>query len=303
MNSKHEVISIVVPIYNVEKELPRCVESIRNQTYENIEIILVDDGSTDDCPRICDTYLEKDKRIKVVHKPNGGLSDARNVGLQAATGTYLLYVDSDDYLELDACEKLYSVMTNEVDFVIGVIREIDGEKIVFQRHSNLEERKIYTAREYMIKSIQANEWYAPAVLNLYRRNFLIRNNLFFKVGYHFEDQQMLPRLFLAANKVSYVDYPFYNYVIREGSITTSKANEKKINDTLVIWEEWFHRIATLEDKELQRYMYGILIRYYQHTCRRYGVKGWKISGMNFSFAMKYALGIKEKLKTILFLFM
>jgi len=104
-------------------------------------------------------------------------------------------------------------------------------------------------------------------------------------------------------KVKYVNYPFYNYVIREGSITTSEANEKKINDTLIIWEEWFHIIGALEDTELQRYMYGILIRYYQHTCRRYGIKGWKIPGMDFLFVMKYALNAREKLKALLFTIM
>ena len=300
MKTNKELISIIVPVYNVEKELNRCVDSLLEQTYKNIEIILVDDGSTDSCPQICDDYLEKDSRIRVIHKVNGGLSDARNVGLEKANGNYVMYVDSDDYLELDACERLYGAMEEQVDFVAGVIREVNGDKVIYQNHSNLEENKIYSSKEFIIKSIQANEWYAPAVLNLYKREFLISNNLFYKVGYNFEDQEMLPRLCLAANKIVYINYPFYNYIIREGSITTSVVSEKKRNDALCIWKEWFHRIGMLEDKELQRYMYGILIRYYQHTSRKHQVKGWKIEGMDFLFAMRYALNMRERVKVLLF---
>ena len=101
MEGKNEVIceriSVIVPIYNTEKYLARCIESILCQTYTNLEIILVDDGSPDSCPRICDEYAEKDERIKVIHKPNGGLSDARNSGLKIANGEYVIFLDSDDY--------------------------------------------------------------------------------------------------------------------------------------------------------------------------------------------------------------
>ena len=98
-------ISIIVPVYKVEEELERCVQSLVNQTYKNIEIILVDDGSPDRCPLLCDEYAQKDSRVRVIHKKNGGLSDARNVGLQATTGEYVLYIDSDDYIDLDSCER------------------------------------------------------------------------------------------------------------------------------------------------------------------------------------------------------
>ena len=96
-----DLISIIVPIYNVEKYLQECIESLLKQTYKNIEIILVDDGSPDNCPQICDEFLKKDKRIKVFHKVNGGLSDARNYGLERATGNYICFVDSDDFVTED----------------------------------------------------------------------------------------------------------------------------------------------------------------------------------------------------------
>ena len=99
------LVSIVVPIYNVEKYIDKCVDSIINQTYKNLEIILVDDGSPDNCGDIADKYAELDNRIKVIHKSNGGLSDARNAGLDISTGEFICFIDSDDYVEMDMIEK------------------------------------------------------------------------------------------------------------------------------------------------------------------------------------------------------
>lgn len=160
---KREKISIIVPIYNVEKYLERCVDSLVNQTYENIEIILVDDGSPDYCPQLCDEYAKKDSRIVVIHKKNGGLSDARNYGLCKASGEYILYVDSDDYIELDSCEKLVNGMANNVDMVVGAYKELRNNKVIEKRHSNLLQDKIYDAKEYVISAIKCDEWYAPAL--------------------------------------------------------------------------------------------------------------------------------------------
>ena len=102
-----DLISIIVPVYNVEKYLKRCMDTLQNQTYENIEIILVDDGSPDDCQQLCDENARKDSRVKVIHKSNEGLGMARNSGFEIATGSYIVFVDSDDYVTEDMCEKLY----------------------------------------------------------------------------------------------------------------------------------------------------------------------------------------------------
>lgn len=298
MESK--VVSIVVPVYKVENELDRCMQSILSQTHKNIEIILVDDGSPDNCPKLCDEYAKADNRVKVLHKQNGGLSDARNAGLRVATGDYILYVDSDDYIELDACERLLSGMLEGVDFVVGACREVCGEKIRFQKHSNIPEGKIYAARDFAIESIKNNEWYAQAWLNLYNREFLLKNDLFYKVGYLFEDHQILPRLFLTAKEVVYIDYPFYNYIIRENSIMTSTNSPEKVRMSLDIYKEWMDTISKVEDSEYQWYLYGILIRYYLRNCRVRKITGWRIQGMDFRFAWKYALGFKERLKVFYF---
>ncbi len=297
---KSNKVSIIVPIYKVEQYLKRCLDSLVNQTYKNIEIILVDDGSPDQCPQICDDYAREDSRIKVIHKENGGLSDARNTGLKAATGEYVMYVDSDDYIERDSCEKLINNAVENVDLVIGACKEIRPTGVSFQQHTNLEENKTYTAKEYMLLSIEKNEWYAPAWLNLYRKAFLINNNLYYKVGYYFEDIEMLPRLFLANPTVRYVNYPFYNYVIRDGSIMMSGINNEKKRMILDNYNGWMNQFSLVEDATLQKYLYGVLVKYYVASVSLTDIEGWKIKRMDFRFAWYYALNRHEKTKVALY---
>lgn len=111
MEKNEVLVSIIVPVYNVEKYLEKCIESIINQTYSNLEIVLSDDGSTDNSPSICDEYALKDSRIRVIHKSNGGLSDARNAALDIISGKYITFIDSDDYIEKEAIEILVNAMT------------------------------------------------------------------------------------------------------------------------------------------------------------------------------------------------
>lgn len=113
----NELISVIVPVYNVEKYSERCIESIINQTYKNLEIILVDDGSPDTCPMICDEYAKKDDRIVVIHKENGGLSDARNAGIEIAKGEYFAFIDSDDYISEEFLSKLYMSLKSNSAFM------------------------------------------------------------------------------------------------------------------------------------------------------------------------------------------
>lgn len=294
-------ISVIVPIYNVEKYLDRCIQSIVNQTYKNLEIILVDDGSSDGSPLMCDEWKKKDIRISVIHKTNGGLSDARNKGLEVATGEYILFVDSDDFLELDACEKLMdSTKNNKVDFVVGVIREINNDQISFQKRSNIKSNVVYNNEEFIIDSINANEWYAPAVLNLYRSEFLKKNNLKFKVNLLHEDMEFLPKIYLAADKILYLDYAFYNYEIRENSITTTNNYLKKTEDFLYIFSSWKKQFDGVRNCRLQKKLYGVLIKHYLHSCRELKIERWKVSGVNAFFSFRYALNIKEKIKVVVF---
>lgn len=125
-------ISVIVPVYKVEKDLTRCVDSLINQTLQDIEIILVDDGSPDECPAICDNYARQDKRIKVIHKKNGGVSAARNDGLAIAIGDWVIFCDSDDWMELDACQLLVSCGNqNSVDVVMADINRVNDGNISY----------------------------------------------------------------------------------------------------------------------------------------------------------------------------
>ena len=125
-----ELISVIIPVYKVEKYLKRCVESVQKQTFKNLEIILIDDGSPDSCGEMCDEMSKMDSRIKVVHKNNGGLSDARNAGIEIASGKYVVFVDSDDWLDLDMIDLLYRILKQyDADFAECSYRNIYKERV------------------------------------------------------------------------------------------------------------------------------------------------------------------------------
>lgn len=299
-----EKISVVVPIYKVEPYLDRCVNSIVKQTYTNLEIILVNDGSPDNCPKMCDEWEKKDNRIRVIHKENGGLSDARNAGLDKASGDYVLFVDSDDYIELNACERLYgTIKIADSDFVVGASKNIKGDHIEFQKRTTIPENISIEAKEFIISSIDANEWYAPAWLNLYKTCFLKKNMLYFVKGIVHEDIEFLPRLYLSAKRISYCNYMFYNYVIRDNSIMTSKVFDKRREDILKIYEEWKKLFDKVGDTDLKRKLYGVLVKQYLFSCKTLHLSTWLIDGMDYKFSKKYALNIKETMKVFLFNYM
>lgn len=304
MNENSNIlISIIVPVYNVEKEIDKCIESLINQSYKNIEIILVNDGSTDESGLICNKYSKIDSRINVIHKENGGLSDARNVGIKAATGEYLLFVDSDDNIELDSCEVfIKSLNKRNVDIVVGEARRIEGDNISYLKHSNLTNGKEYSSREYIKLAIEALEWYAPVWVNMYKREFIIKNSLFFKKGILHEDMQILPEMFLKAESIIYMQYCFYNYQIREGSITQSKDKTRNIESMIIIFNEWKTTFDKVCDIELRKLLYGILIKQYLYAIREFNINNeqyFKI--LNNKFLFKYALSKRERLKTVLYI--
>ncbi len=294
-------VSIIVPVYKVEKYLDRCVESIVNQSYKDIEIILVDDGSPDDCPQMCDVWAEKDPRIVVVHKKNGGLSDARNVGIKHATGQYLMFVDSDDMLEDNAVYKLETYVEDE-DLIVAeaIIYEIDG-RIVHRDHTNLKENHIYKGRELAAIAIAKGEWFAPACYNFYNRQFLLDNNLFFLVGILHEDNEFQTRLFLAANKVKYMHFEFYKYIKRSDSICNS-LGKKNVRDLFQTYERWVKLNETIKEKEIYDAYCGALCKAFIHTCRESHLDGGDYpEGITNQYLIKHALDIKELVKTMAFI--
>lgn len=300
MANHNSKISIIVPVYNVEHELSRCVDSILNQSYTNIEVILVDDGSTDRCPSICDAFVMKDRRVRVIHKPNGGLSSARNAGLSCATGEWILYVDSDDYILNDSCERLIAVGAKyDCDIVSAdAIREFNGGR-EYMVHGSLADGKCYPSRDFIIKTVKPCEWYAPAWLNLYKRSFLIENNLFFVEGLLHEDMEMQPRVFLAAKTVAYCAYPFYRYVDRASSIMNASKVDERVTAMEWIYSNWKSKFEAIEDGELARALNGHLAKCYLHSCCEFG-HVLTVAGITNVYLLNSSLNAKEFIKAIFF---
>ena len=294
------LFSVIIPVYKVEEWLDRCVESVVGQSYENIEIILVDDGSPDRCPQMCDEWEKKDPRIRVIHKKNGGLSDARNCGIREAKGEYLLFVDSDDYIDKYAVEKFNDYVVDE-DLIVAEATIFEGGKIIHRVHTNLEENHLYTGGEVACMAISKGEWFAAACYNLYKRDFLVDNDLFFKIGILHEDNEYQIRLFLKAQKVKYLHNEFYKYVIREGSICSAHT-QKNMDDLLITFSEWKKLNETISDNKLKKHYAGALCKSFIHTCREYEL-GYNIfpEGINRKYLIENALNKKELLKTVCFL--
>lgn len=294
------LLTIVVPVYKVEAYLDICVSSIVNQTYKNLEIILVDDGSPDNCPKLCDEWASKDNRIRVIHRKNGGLSAARNDGLRSSNGEYLLFVDSDDFLEIDACERLMNIANGE-DVILGEATIVENGKSIPRVHTNLKENYIYTGPEYVITAVKKGEWFAAVCYNMYRIRFLKENNLFFMEGVLHEDNEFTPRLCLAAKTVKYCHYRFYNYIIRGDSIT-GHLSQKHYDDLMKIYSSWYHMNTLISDKKTKKIYSGVLAKSYIYTCRTH--KKLEViypEGMNATYLVKNALNFKELIKAFIFI--
>lgn len=212
------MISIVVPVYNVKKYLDNCLESIVEQSYKNIEIILVDDGSNDGSSEICDQWAQKDKRIKVIHKSNGGLSHARNVGIEHAQGKYLMFVDSDDIISKKICEILLEILKdNNADLSICNAAHIFDNNIQFKEQGEL---YCYNRDEAICKLWYQKDFLPSAWGKLYKRELF--EKIRFTEGIIFEDIDIMHELFYLCQKIVYSEMELYGYIHHENSITTNK---------------------------------------------------------------------------------
>lgn len=209
-----EKISIVVPVYNVESCLSKCVESIINQTYTNIEILLVDDGSQDNSGEICDEFLAKDSRIRVFHIANGGVSKARQLGVESSTGEYIVFVDSDDWLPLDAVEILQRNMRDDIDIVIGAYYAERKNKQVRRGFTNGE----YKAKEYLSALILFNIGYPWG--RIYRKS-LFTNECFVDIA-RGEDWVMNIELATRVRSACVIDEIVYHYVVNSEHSSTKR---------------------------------------------------------------------------------
>lgn len=213
-------ISIIIPIYNVEKYLPACVESILQQTYKNLEVILVDDGSPDRCPVICDELAQKDGRIRVIHQKNKGLSGARNTGIDNAQGDYLIFVDSDDTVEQTLVEELYTYAEKWNCAIVACGRNYifeDGQIVCKIAH---DESKVYGFEEAMQEMNSFRLFDMSAWAKIYRKELF--EDIRFPEGKLSEDYYIMYKLFDKAQTIGYVAKPLYNYLQRQSSISRNK---------------------------------------------------------------------------------
>ena len=217
------LISVIVPVYNVEKYLSKCIDSIIAQTYTNLEILLVDDGAKDSSGAICDEYAQRDSRIRVIHKENGGLSDARNRGIEEARGEYLGFIDSDDYIDPDMYEVLYETLTkHDADMsMCGVYELYDGQEA---RQVDKISDFSCTPEEAMKIVIDGQINYAYAVNKLYKRELF--DEIRYPVGKIIEDAFVILFLLEKTKKVALTDARKYYYFHRENSITSRTFSKK-----------------------------------------------------------------------------
>jgi len=239
------LVSIIVPIYKVEPYLQRCLDSIVNQTYTSLEIILVDDGSPDGCPKICDEYATKDNRIVVIHKENGGLSDARNAGFEICNGEYIYFMDSDDELISDSIERMVkqAVLNSDADIVLGEITAIPQNiyNYDYSYYKNIDTLSDnYQIRQSFYR--EKNKLPVNAVDKLIKKAFIKKNNLYFKKGLIHEDELWMFFVVKFCKKMILLHKPTYIRYINPESITTSTPKEKNNLAWGIILDEIFSNI-------------------------------------------------------------
>lgn len=223
------LVSVVVAAYNVERYIEKCIKSLIQQTYQDIEILLIDDGSTDRSGAICDRYAKIDSRIRVIHKKNGGLSDVRNTGLLQAVGTYLMYVDGDDYVSENYVETVVSCASKyHADVVIFDFEEIEEDTGRHDRWNMKIPRNTVVNVKQMPKVLTVT----PSSCNkLYRLEFFRNTGLTYPLRRNYEDLTMNPRLLVNADRIVYLQSePLYYYILRKGSIMRSRNFQKSYLD-------------------------------------------------------------------------
>lgn len=306
-------ISIIVPVYNVEQYLENCIESILNQTFKDYELILVDDGATDKSGEICDKYEKKDSRIRVIHKSNGGLSSARNAGLDVACGKYIGFVDSDDSIH----PKMYEILYDLAQKYKSDISCCNYKHTYSLVNEEREEMKLTEVIE--MDNIQAvNTLYdkdigvrlVVAWNKLYSRDLF--ENLRYEVGRIHEDEFIAHRLLYKSNKTVYINSELYYYLQREGSIMSQISYKRKVDSLLAQSDrmKFFYKVGLNDICHRTSMMYEYkFFEVYEKIKNEYGERGLYlkelkmdfISNLKILFKLK-EICIKEKLLWITFIF-
>lgn len=296
------LISIIVPAYNVEKYIEKCLDSLLNQTADDYQIIVVNDGSTDRTDEMIQRkYL--DKVIYIDKKTNSGLSDTRNVGMQSATGEYVIFVDGDDYVNNFCIQKIRSIIESHrgVDVVyVGHIEERNGEHQKFKGFQSAC-NQVWNADEFLKSELGQRSFPVPACFAVYRRQFLIKNNLKFTTGIYHEDELWSAEVALKAQQVITADICYYHYVIRADSITRKKDLTQNGLDVIFICNQMIRMLNEIEDPVVKKlFANHVAMLYMKGMCRGKLYRKQYRSKFNRCIPIKYAYFTKDKLKSILF---
>lgn len=239
-----KIISIIIPVYNVEQYFETCMNSILKQTYRDIEVILVDDGATDSSGKMCDYYTTVDTRVKVIHKENGGLSDARNKGISQASGEYIMFVDSDDIVSPDLVEYLLNLLEdNSADIAIcDPVHCYPGRKCDFELETM---RKVFEPEEAIVEMLYQSSFLVAAWGKLYKKECF--DNILFPYGMVFEDSAIMYKIFDKTQRIVYGNAKLYGYMHRDESITTQKFSKKNC-DILIICDQLTEYMSNRSEK-------------------------------------------------------
>ncbi|MCU9612322.1 glycosyltransferase [Caldibacillus lycopersici] len=287
------LISVIIPVYNVEKYLKNCVESILNQTYKNLEIILVDDGSTDSSGEICDFYQQIDKRVKVIHRHNGGVSNARNTGISVMKGDLVTFVDSDDYIDPRMVEILYRLLLkNNADI------SATSSKNVYEKNflSNKKQEEIYIGTGVEILMELHNRYSWEVWGKLYKRELF--SNIKFLEDKIYEDYYFSTRIFLSAKKAVFADYGLYNYYQRSSGIMgeSSKVMKKDLIEIIESNIQFIDELYKFQDKDNQK-LYANFIKHSFERLYRILLNGKK--RRNFEYIQSYRMLVIKNITRIM----
>lgn len=287
--------SIIVPVYNVEKYLDECVQSVISQTFTDWELLLVDDGSPDGCPAMCDNYAALDTRIKALHKKNGGLSDARNYGLDNACGEYAVFLDSDDYWgQANALERLNADMKPETDVILFGCTDFNmftGESFVSRSNYNHEliaKGNISEILHYLLSSKQLP---GGSTVFAFKRDIVEDNSIRFKVGVQDEDYDFVLGVFLNAKSIAAIDDPFYMYRHGRADSITGRANIKMIYGIEYTLNKWLPTAENYPDEVLKADLLNYLAFMYS--------TGFVLCGRMEKKMRRESLKIMNKYKSVL----
>lgn len=247
-------ISVIVPVYKVEEYLDDCVHSVLSQTFSDFELILVDDGSPDLCGKICDRWAQQDERIQVIHKQNGGLSSARNAGIDKASGTYIAFIDSDDYVHPGYLQCLHTALLQSgADMALCGIEDVDlfGNPQAIPQYTLPSQAGIFAGRELLTEFFSsASTYYTIAWNKLYRRE--LWGTLRYPVGKNYEDDAVAHQLFFSCSKVVCIATPLYSYRLRPGSICRASLSPSSFDSLDALRERFYY----FQQKGLSTFLIG-----------------------------------------------